>query len=469
MIPDRPGSKGGWSFRPFLCRLALATLAGLPAAAQQAPLTLEQAVNQALDKYPAVRASIERVSAASAGINLARTVYLPRADFLGQMNRATRNNVFGLLMPQPVISSISGPVLRTNLGSSAWGSALGVLVSWEPFDFGLRSATVGVAQSVRDSANAQLGVTRLQVATAAADAFLTVLAAHQTVQAAAAGVERARVVNESVQALVKNQLRPGADASRAEAELALARTQLIQAEQAEQVSRAALAQLLGAQPASLQLQPGPLLKAPPVIDTTGPSLAANPRAVAQSAAINVVKSLENALDRSYYPRFLLQGTTYGRGTGAHVDGTTGGGGSGLGPNVGNWALGMTVFFPAFDLPSIRRRKEVELHNERVEAARYDQILQDLNGELEKARAALDGTRRVAQNTPIQLAAARVLEQQATARYKAGLATIVDLAEAERLLVQAEIDDSLAGVSVWRAILAVRATQGDLTPYLQQSR
>src|SRR6266511_3979781 len=178
--------------RPFFFfMLALQTLAGL-AAAQQAPLTLEQAVNRALDKYPAVRASLEQVSAASAGINLARAVYLPRADFLGQMNRATHNNVFGLLLPQPVISSISGPVLGTNSAGSVWGTALGALVSWEPFDFGLRSATVGVAQSVRESANAQVGVTRLQVGTAAADAFLTIVAARQIMQAAAAGVERAR-------------------------------------------------------------------------------------------------------------------------------------------------------------------------------------------------------------------------------------------------------------------------------------
>ena len=465
-IPDRFRCQGYW--RPFLFMLALAAHAG-PAAAQQAPLTLEQAVNQALDKYPAVRASIEQVAVAAAGISLARAVYLPHADFLGQMNRATRNNVFGLLLPQPVISSISGPVLGTNSAGSVWGAALGVLVSWEPFDFGVRPATVGVAQSVRDSSNAQLAVTRLQVGTSAADAFLTVLAAHQTAQAAAAGVERGRVVNEAVQTLVKNQLRPGADASRADAELALARIQLIQAEQAEQVSRAALGQLLGAPPATLQLQPGPLLKAPPFIDTTGPGVAENPRAVAQSAAVNVVKARQKVLERSYYPKFLLQATTYGRGTGAHVDGTTGGGGSGLGPDVGNWAVGMTVLFPLFDLPSIHRRKEVEIHNERAEAARYDQILRELSGQFEKAKAALEGARGVAQNTPIQLAAARVLEQQATARYKAGLATIVEVAEAERLLVQAEIDDSLAGVSVWRALLAVRAAQGDLTPYLQQTR
>src|SRR6266436_5007312 len=90
--------------------------------AQQPALTVDQAVQQAVDKYPAIRSSLEQVSAASAGINLARTAYLPRADFLGQVNRATHNNVFGLMMPQPlpVISSISGPVLSTNSLDNVW-------------------------------------------------------------------------------------------------------------------------------------------------------------------------------------------------------------------------------------------------------------------------------------------------------------------------------------------------------------
>jgi outer membrane protein len=91
----------------------------LIAAAQQQPaLTMPQAVQRALDQYPAVRSSMEQVSAAAAGINLARTSYLPRADFLGQVNRATHNNVFGQLFPQSVIPSMTGPVLDTNSGQS---------------------------------------------------------------------------------------------------------------------------------------------------------------------------------------------------------------------------------------------------------------------------------------------------------------------------------------------------------------
>ena len=70
-----------------------------------------------------------------------------------------------------------------------------------------------------------------------------------------------------------------------------------------------------------------------------------------------------------------------------------------------------------------------------------------------------------QNSPVELDAARTAEQQATARYKSGLGNIVEVAEAERLLTQAEIDDALARLSVWRALLGVAAAEGDLQPFL----
>jgi outer membrane protein len=446
-----------------------AAVAGLIflSAQARAQLTLDQAVEQAMAKYPAVRASLEQVSAAAAGINLARTSYLPRADFMGQVNRATHNNVFGLLLAPSIISPISGPVLRTNSLDTVWGSAVGLLVSWEPFDFGLRQANVGVAHAARVVASAQVAVTRLQAGTAAADSYLTIAAAEQTVLAARAGVERAKVLDQVVETLAKNELRPGADASRTRAELALAETQSIQAEQSVEVARAALGQVLGVAAGTITIEPGPLLKLPREVPATALAAARHPVAIAQNAAIEEVKAREKALDRSYFPKFNLEGTGYARGTGIDASGATGGAASGLGPNIQNWAVGMNVTFPAFDLPSIRARKRVEHYHEMEEAARYDEVIQNLNGEMEKANATLTGARRVAQNTPIQLEAARATEQQATARYKAGLGTIVEVAEAQRILTQAEIDDALARLSVWRAKLAVAVAEGDLAPYLDE--
>ena len=86
----------------------------------------------------------------------------------------------------------------------------------------------------------------------------------------------------------------------------------------------------------------------------------------------------------------------------------------------------------------------------------------------RAVATLNGARRVALNTPVQVSSARTATQQATARYQAGLATIAEVADAQRLLTQAEIDDALARLSVWRALLEIATAAGDVTPFIAEA-
>ena len=287
-----------------------------------AQLTLAQAVEDALHNYPAVRVSQEQINRAAAGIRLARTAYLPRVDAVAQLNRATRNNVFGLLLPtQGVIPSMSGPVIGSNNFGSAWGSAVGGLVTWEPFDFGLRGANVATAAAARAQTEAALKRTEFDVAVAAADAYLTLAAAEDTVRAAQAGVDRGETILRSIQALVNAELRPGADASRAEAELAAARTQLIQAGQATEVARATVSQFVGVEPARIAIAAPGLLQLPPEEGAAPLDVdVAHPIAREQSAVVEQAQAQLRALERSYFPRFYLQGAAYARGTGAETDG-----------------------------------------------------------------------------------------------------------------------------------------------------
>ena len=307
--------------------------------AQEAPLTIQQAVEKALTNYPAIRVSQEQISAAAAGIQLARTSYLPRVDVLATVNRATRNNVFGLLLPQSVIPSMSGPVIGTNNFGTAWGSAAGVLVSWEPFDFGLRRANVAAAAAARTEAEAALQRTRYDVAVATADAYLTLGAAEETVRAAQAGVDRAETILRTINALANAGLRPGADAARAQAELAAARTQWIQAKQATEVGRATVSQFVGVEPGGIILAAPRLLEMPPRQDAAQANFAANPIAAEQEAEVERTKAELRALERSYFPRFSLQGSAYARGTGAELNGGLLGGLNGLAPSVQNYAVG----------------------------------------------------------------------------------------------------------------------------------
>jgi outer membrane protein len=457
-------------FLPLIL-LFLFSLDGLAQTLPPQPLTLEQAVELAQKNYPAIRAARAQSQSAEAGIELARTSFLPRADLLWQENRATRNNVFGLLLPQSTLPSISGPDLGTRTQETAWGSAGGLLFSWEPFDFGLRKAGVDLAKSQSNQANAAEAITRLDVATAAADAFLTLLAAEQTVRAAQANVERAETFAKAVRVLVDNQLRPGVDASRTEAELAAANNQLIQAQQTAELARANLADAIGQPGENVAIEAGPLLALPPTASPlAGPppgiNFSLHPLALSQTAAIDAAKSREKILERTWVPRFNWQTAVYGRGTGARLDGTFTNS-RGFYPDTFNWATGVTVTFPVFDFFGLRARRKAEANNIAAEQARYDQVVNALKTQDKRASILIESARKIVSNTEIQLKAAQETLTRARVRYEYGLTNVVEVADAQRLQAQAEMDDAVARLSVWRAMLSAAKLQGDLKLFLEK--
>jgi outer membrane protein len=432
----------------------------------EGPVTLQQAVEIALSNYPSIRAARARAEAASAGIDLANTAYLPRIDLLWQEIRATRNNYAGTILPNPVIPGLSGPVAATTSWNSTWGSAGGALFSIEPFDFGYRSASVDVTRAATKQAHAQVEVTRLEAGTNAAEAFLAVLASQETFRTAQSNVERWTVFAQTVHVLAGQQLRPGADASRADAELARAQIQLTQVKQIVDNARATLREALGFGEGTVAIDPGPLLKVPfrtevPAIDPSD-----HPLSQSQRAAVEVVRARAKTLESAYYPKFFLQFLGNGRGTGFDSTGKTLDGDEGLLPDRANWEAGLIVTFPLMDYFQLKARSAIEGGNEQAERSRLDQIVLGLKLEEAKVRSALEAAVGVSEKTPVQLKAAQDAEMQSTTRYQNGLGTISEVAEARQLLARAEIDDTVARLAIWRVLSQASRVQGDIAPFLQ---
>ncbi len=428
------------------------------------PLTLRGAVEYAVAHYPAIRTALEKKNAATAAVGLSRTAYLPAGNMLWQANRATRNNIFGLLLQQSVIPSISGPVLPNADNDSVWGSAAGALVSWEPFDFGYRRAGVEIARANERTAGADLDLSQLAIASAAAERFIALASAQQDARTAAADVQRRESFTKVVHVLVDNQLKPGADASRADAELAAAKIALIRAQTAEKINAAGLADLLGIPPDELKIDATELLSHPPA-GLAPQSTQDHPAAKSESARVQAATAQLQLTQRSYYPHLLFQSALSGRGTGANVDGTVAGGTAGLDLQRENWAVGLTASFNVLDIFAQRERTKIAAANKRGEEARYKQTLQDLNAQAMEAQATFEGALAIAQATPAELAAAQQGEMQARARYQSGLTSVLEVAEAQSLLVRAESEDNLAKLNTWRAIFGLAAAQGDLNPVL----
>jgi len=435
-------------------------------AANVREFAVQEAVDYALANYPSVRAALEQYNAAKAGVGLSRTNYLPRLDGVWQGDRGSRESVLGVLLPQSpnILTGTQGSV-TPHSNRPFWTSGAGFLLSWEPFDFGYRAAQVRSARAIESRTQAQVVLTRLGVASAVADAALAVLANERRVDASMADVNRREVFAKSVHALVDAHLRPGADASRSDAELAVTRTRLILAQQDTQLAQATLAQLLGLAGTIVSIKTGPFLQVPPDQPPLSASIAEHPAAIAQERRVEEEKARISVLNHSYYPHFTTEGLISARGSGQTSNGTVRPGLNGLGFDVYNWEAGVTASLDLTSIFAIHERKKVEVANRRFEEAKYAQTMQTLTGQQQAALVELDGARRVAQNTPTELAASRQSESQALARFHAGLGTIVDVAEAQALLAQAEMDDSLARLRVWRALADLDAANGDLTPFL----
>jgi len=429
-------------------------------------LTLEDAVSYALQHYPAVRASLEELHAAHAGMSLARAQYLPALSGVYQDSRATQNQVPGIWLGTPLTPTVEGPTGGSS-GQSYWGSQTAALFSWEPFDFGLRGSMAGQAKSAEVKSAADVTRTRLDVATGVGNYYLMSVAAELATKAAQANLNRWQVFDQSVRTLVDNQLRPGVDASRADAQLALAKTQLYQAQQVEQSYLATLAALMGMAGAEIRLIPGVLVSLPSSDSLPNLAPAENPIARQQMATVQQIQAQEKVLTKTDYPRLFLQGEGFARGSEVPANGSYIGNWNGLAPGRGNWVAGITVLFPnVFDLKGLSAQKQMAKAHENSQRALYDKTIQDLTGQAQAALAALKSAKLVAEQTPVELAAARQSESQSRARYEASLTTMVEVADAEGLLARAESDDAIARVNVWRSLFGLASAQGDLQPFLE---
>jgi outer membrane protein TolC len=340
------------------------------------------------------------------------------------------------------------------------------LFSWEPFDFGLRDANIANAEAALARARAGEALTRFDVQIAVGSAFLAIVGAQRAVEAFQADVDRRDLLSRAVHTLVDNQLRPGAEASRSDAERAAAQTRLIQARQTVTLGQISLARVLGVAAGPVTIGATALLDRLPVDPSAVPTPTTHPLAQVRQAAVDAARAQEGVLSRTDLPHVYLQSSVFARGSAANPNGQLDGGLSGLGFDRANWAAGVQVVFPnAFDFTSLHARKAAAAASARAETALYDEAVLTVASQQQAAAAMVEAARAVAANTPVQLAAAQQSESQALARYQAGLASIVEVADAQSLLAQAELQDQLARLEVWRALLAQAAAQGTVSPFI----
>ena len=429
--------------------------------------TLSEAVSEALRNFPSIRAARFKLKAAAAEVTLAKTEYLPNLDILAQEIFTSHNIVAGTIIPQvlDVIPIQSGAASGNNM-RGYFSSNQGVGVSWLALDFGLRRANVKLAHAATTQAEQGLKLTELDVAFQAAESYLDMVAAQLTIRAARAAVDRMKANQLAIHTFVDNGLRPGVDASRADYELSASRIGLIDAEQSTELARVDLAEKMGVAGTYVNIDADPIVRAPtPQFEPRPVELSKHPLALLRAAVVTTAKSKVHVIDKTWYPHLWLHGNMWGRGSNA-----PGGVGraiaGGILPQAPNYMVGASLSFPIMDYFEIKAKRKKAFNEELSEKANFDLAMQILEQKDARARVLLTEARRVADETPIMVKAARENAVKTVERYKVGLANIVNVSEAERILARAEVDDAIAQVRVWKAILATGYVQGNLRPFLQ---
>lgn len=433
----------------------------------QTVYTLAQAVAAAVRNFPSIRAARFKERAARANITLAKTQYLPYLDVGMQELRTTRNVTSGTILPQVLeaIPTQSGPVNGSSSFSSIWASNTAANFKWLLYDFGLRGANVSLASAERKLEQSAVNLTELDVAFAAADTYLSTVAANETIRAAKATLERMQASAVTVHTMVDNGLKPGVDAAKADYEVSVAKIAVIQSERATELARVDLAERMGLAGNYIGIVSVPLVQRPAQDFIPPPTdFESHPLAILHSDYVRTAKAKVHVLDRTWYPHLWWNSAIWGRGSGAPNESPPVAGGAI--PQVANWSAGIALMFPVMDYFPIKAKRRAAINEELSQRANFDLAIQILEQKDARARVLLKEALLIADETPVLVKAARENEIKTLERYKVGLTNMVEVAEAERILAKAEVEDALAQIEVWRSILAIGYVQGDLTPFLR---
>ena len=415
---------------------------GLPHARQN---TLAEALAYARSHQPAVLASLARMRTEKANAEVPRAQYYPVVGLTAQFLEGTTNNTTASYLTAPFVDLPRiGGTPTTKGGDAGWkpyaSTLAGAGLNQEIFDFG-RIAAEAAAADARVTVAARAADTQfLDIELNVEEAFFAVHAAKAILQASEDAYQRSFVHRDFAGAGVKSGLRSPIELTRAEADLTRFDTARIRARGGVSASQAVLAAAVGssdlvldaADQTPLSVDLPALAKAIQLASERDPRLQ---EALARLRQQELETRAVGALAR---PDLHLSAAISGRAGGAAPNnGGAEASGNGYLPNVPNWDGALVLSWPVFD-PTINARQRASRVAEEVQRSEIDLVRQQVISAVEQAYVGVVVARDALPSLQHELEAARANYAQADARFKAGLGTSVELADAEALRADAEI-------------------------------
>jgi outer membrane protein TolC len=399
----------------------------LSVAAQDAPLTLERAVSLALERNERAAIAETTVEAAEARLSRARTAFLPRVDISGNWRNdfeetsTDRTLSTAALLTQPVFDARVFPLYRQ-------------------------------ARFQREATRFTAADTRRLLAFDAAATFLATLSLEQVRLAAENRRQFAQTNLDDVRARFEAGLVSSNDVTRAELELATAVRGVAQSSGDVQASRIDLETLLKTEVNGPLAMPAGLLQAaaqtPSATETqVAEAQTRRPDLAAARANVEALRAFSQEPAARFLPSVLFNAQTRNINDGRIFDRTNEG------------FFGFTFAWPVFDA-GLRRAETLE-RTALVRGAELQLQFEQRNVERELRSAAVQLATEQAslREAAAALRAARKNAEETNALYREGLASALELADANQRLFESEVAEVTARYRMAVAYLAWREASG----------
>ena len=422
-------------------------------------MTLTEALGYARAHQPAIRAAMARVAAQQEEARVPRAEWLPSVGATVQGFAATANNSTGTYVGSPFVDvlRIGGTKVSSPGSARPYASTfLGAGINQEVFDFGRIAARAAAADALVDVVRQRVAVEHLDIDFSVEEAYFAVFGAKSVLRAAEEAEGRARVHRDLAKAGVDAGLRSPVVLTRAEADLARFAIGVVRAQAGVAVAQSVLAATVGVPEPALDVagDAPSTREMPSLSDAVRDAAARDPYILEAEARVRAEEKATRAIAADLRPDISLTSTLSLRGGGAPATSPTN---QGVGlPNIPNYDVGLVLRWPIFNGPISARerasRAQEQVRREELGVVRFARstAVQQAYLAVGVARSALPALQRAVE-------AARANYDQAEARFKSGLGDTVELADAEALRTQAEIDLIIGRFDLARARVAFGRT------------
>ncbi|MCU0684133.1 MAG: TolC family protein [Polyangiaceae bacterium] len=416
---------------------------------------LEEALRYAREHHPAVLAARARLAAFRAEAQVPGAQWAPSVGAFAEVVASTTNNSTTTVINNARVDlpRIGATPLRDGGDWKPSPSTLvAVGVRQEVFDFGRIAAQTAAADAATNVEAFRGQAVRLDVDFAVAEAYYAVLAARAVLQAAASAEERSKTQRDFAKAGVDRGLRPPLELTRAEADVARFEVGRVRAQGGLAVAQGVFAAAVGV--------PSPLLDAaaegappaaasPPLAAALEQAVRRDPAILEAQARVALQRAQTQAIGAFLRPDLFLTGSLSGRAGGADPSSGEPARYGGWLPHIPNWNVGIVLTLPLYDATVLARRDASRVaEGARVAEARV--LEQRQSAAVRQAYTAVEVARTALAALDRSVGAARANQEQADARFKAGLGTALEVADAEALRTDAEIQLAVGTFQIGRA-------------------